>query len=316
MKHGMKFLSWVATAGIAWSIGAWFNLFWFQDPAWVTSIYQQKIARAEQVKAPRRILLVGGSSTHFGLSAEELQEKLGIPVLNLGLHAGLGLDAIDKLVQDEIRPDDIVILFPEHDLLAMKENEELNILPTLVAFRSGHFSIIKDDQEGPEQLVNRLLLVGSPQFFDVVNAVKSALVGGKKPNWYNFNVGANGDSLDSLGGGKPPFHPIEVSLSNDALDRIRQFRSQVQQRHASLIIGIPWKLAMTSPQTQHDLQQVIQSLSQVAPVLYDPKSLNLKQDVSLFGDTSFHLTPKGRAMRTSELARQLQPLIQKVAVKK
>ncbi|MER3433500.1 MAG: hypothetical protein C4288_08720 [Leptolyngbya sp. ERB_1_1] len=312
----MEFLPWVATAGIAWSIGAWFNLFWFQDPAWVTSIYQQKIARAEQVKAPRRILLVGGSSTHFGLSAEELQEKFGIPVLNLGLHAGLGLDAIDKLVQDEIRPDDIVILFPEHDLLAMKENEELNILPTLVAFRSGHFSIIKDDQEGPEQLVNRLLLVGSPQFFHVVNAVKSALVGGKKPTWYNFNVGANGDSLDSLSGGKPPFHPIEVSLSNDALERIRQFRSQVQQRHASLIIGIPWKLAMTNPQTQQELQQVIQSLSQVAPVLYDPKSLNLKQDASLFGDTSFHLTPKGRAMRTHELARQLQPLLQKVSAKR
>ncbi|BAU11436.1 hypothetical protein LEP3755_19300 [Leptolyngbya sp. NIES-3755] len=313
MKGVIRVLPWAMVAGAAWSIGAWFNLYYFQDPAWVNSIYTQKIARAEAIKAPRRILLVGGSSTHFGLQAERLQKKLNIPVVNLGLHAGLGLDGIFKLVQNEIRAGDIVVLFPEHDLLSYTPEENSGILATLVGLRSQRFDLLQGEQENPKNVANRLILVGSPRLFDVVAALRSEIFTRRKPTWYQFDVNQNGDSLDSLSG-KPPFGETSVELSDASFQQIDHFRQFVEQRQGKLILGIPWKLAKSEPKTQSQLRQVIGSLSKIAPVVYNPKTLNLKEDISLFGDTTFHLTREGQKLRTEELAEQLRPLVtQKVA---
>lgn len=313
MKGVIRVLPWAMVAGVAWSIGAWFNLYYFQDPAWVNSIYTQKIARAEAIKAPRRILLIGGSSTHFGLEAERLQKELGIPVMNLGLHAGLGLEGILKLVRGEIRSGDIVVLFPEHDLLSYTPDENSGILATLVGLRSQRFELLQGEQENPKNVANRLLLVGSPRLFDVVSALKSEIFTRRKPTWYKFDVNQNGDSLDSLTG-KQVLTETSVELSDAAFGQIDQFRQFVETRQAKLILGIPWKLAEVKPKTQAQLRQVIQSLSKIAPVVYNPKTLNLKDDVSLFADTTFHLTPEGQKQRTDELAGQLRPLVtQKVA---
>ncbi len=64
-----------------------------------------------------RIILVGGSNVSFGLDAELMQRTLGIPVINDGLHAGLGIVPLREL-QEYFRAGDIVIISLEYTMFS------------------------------------------------------------------------------------------------------------------------------------------------------------------------------------------------------
>jgi hypothetical protein len=63
--------------------------------------------------SPARLLIVGGSSAAFGVDSERISRELSVPVVNLGLHAGLGLDFMLQEVAAVATRDDLVILCPE-----------------------------------------------------------------------------------------------------------------------------------------------------------------------------------------------------------
>ena len=48
-----------------------------------------KVERLTSIDEPK-IILVGHSNLSFGIKSEMLEEALGMPVVNLGLHGGLG----------------------------------------------------------------------------------------------------------------------------------------------------------------------------------------------------------------------------------
>src|SRR4051812_8219671 len=52
-----------------------------------------KHKRINQINSPK-IIFAGGSNLTFGLNSEEVEKEFSVPVVNLGLHAGLGLTFI------------------------------------------------------------------------------------------------------------------------------------------------------------------------------------------------------------------------------
>jgi hypothetical protein len=88
--------------------------------AWVHEIIERKQRAAQSITAPKLVLL-GGSSTLFGIKASVLESELGVPVINGGLHAGLGMDCILREGKKMLRPGDTVMLFPEYELLSFGE---------------------------------------------------------------------------------------------------------------------------------------------------------------------------------------------------
>ncbi|HBD08854.1 MAG TPA: hypothetical protein DCZ69_11395, partial [Syntrophobacteraceae bacterium] len=67
-----------------------------------------------------RIILAGGSNVALGLDAALMQDTLGIPVINDGLHAGLGVAPLREL-KEYIRPGDVIIISLEYTLFSSKE---------------------------------------------------------------------------------------------------------------------------------------------------------------------------------------------------
>lgn len=49
-----------------------------------------KHRRVREIKRPK-IILCGGLNLAFGINSQEIQNEFAVPVVNLGLHAGLGL---------------------------------------------------------------------------------------------------------------------------------------------------------------------------------------------------------------------------------
>jgi hypothetical protein len=62
-----------------------------------------------------KMMLVGGSNLAFGIDSKEIQDSLGIRVVNMGLYAKLGLRYMLAQVKPYIKPGDVVIVVPEYD---------------------------------------------------------------------------------------------------------------------------------------------------------------------------------------------------------
>lgn len=62
-----------------------------------------------------KIILVGGSNLAFGVDSKQLQDSLGIRVVNMGLYARLGLRYMLAQVKPYIRRGDVVVVAPEYD---------------------------------------------------------------------------------------------------------------------------------------------------------------------------------------------------------
>ena len=111
--------------------------------AWVHDLIERKQIAAQSIKAPKLVLL-GGSGTLFGLKASVLEAELGIPVINGGLHAGLGMDCILREGKKMLRPGDAVMLFPEYELLSFGEKNRrewaaITYLDYMLSRNSNHY---------------------------------------------------------------------------------------------------------------------------------------------------------------------------------
>lgn len=68
-----------------------------------------KIERLEAINEPK-IILVGNSNLAFGIDSHRIEESLGMPVVNLGLHGGLGNAFHEEIAKQNINRGDIVIV--------------------------------------------------------------------------------------------------------------------------------------------------------------------------------------------------------------
>lgn len=68
----------------------------------------------ENLDSPK-VILVGGSNLVFSIDSKALQDEFDLPVINMGLHANLGLRYILNEVKYQIDSDDIIIVMPEYE---------------------------------------------------------------------------------------------------------------------------------------------------------------------------------------------------------
>lgn len=86
---------------------------------WCYEINQKKHQLAARISRPK-LLLVGGSATHFGIKAKTIQEQTGWPTVNLGTHAVLGITYILRQTQEVAKPGDVVLLGFEYELYPLR----------------------------------------------------------------------------------------------------------------------------------------------------------------------------------------------------
>lgn len=107
-------------AGLILVLGTYLGLFRFQLGAptessrWCYEITRQKHDLSQAIPGPR-ILLVGGSSVHFGMSARLISEVTGKPAINFGNHAALGPAYMFHVLKHTVRAGDTVLLALEYE---------------------------------------------------------------------------------------------------------------------------------------------------------------------------------------------------------
>lgn len=268
------------------------------DLNWTVSMYWQKMAIAAQLEEPRRLLLLGGSGTHYSLDAMQMEQETGVHCVNMGLHGGLGLNAILAGVQGEVRKGDIVIVIPEYGILGGEG----------VGWLSGPFGVaisrLGIGGVGARQTVREILLGCSTNLTSFGKSIWRVLFG--TAGRASLAVGERGGAVNFMEGAPLPGH-ITGKVSAHALGRLQMFDAALREVGATLLFAPPWLLIEDGDaESVAASGKVIEILGTIAPVLYDEKTLNLQTESALFSDTSYHLAPRGRSVATAALAGQLQ----------
>ncbi len=310
MRKLLKLAPWFITAGVAWSVGFVYNVYYGGELSWLRAMYFHKMALAAQIKAPRRLLIIGGSGVHHSINSETLEQELDIPVMNMGLDGPVGLNVILPSILKAVRPGDIVLLIPE-DLILIDEDGLLE--------RSASFGIAIGrpglGEVPPKELAQEFLMLGIPSLRAITKSSVDLVEKGRMKGYYSDPITKRGDpTVTKYRQGKWWQWSLKKPISKHAITRITQFRKEVEAKGATLVLSLPWVYASPDKQTVANMRNIVQNLAKIAPLVYEPTSYNLKTDSRLFADTHHHLVPEARKMRSRQLAQQLSFVLESLEI--
>ncbi len=76
--------------------------------------YNQKLDILQNTQAPR-VIFIGPSTLAFGLDSKQISDSIGIPVIDMGLHIGIGARYCLEDYKTYIRKGDIVVISPSYE---------------------------------------------------------------------------------------------------------------------------------------------------------------------------------------------------------
>jgi len=93
------------------------SLFFVPDVVSKSSLLAALVDKHEMLRKiqTEKIIFIGGSNISFGLDSKTISEKYKKPVINMGIHAGMGLEYIINDVKSYVNKGDIVVVIPEYE---------------------------------------------------------------------------------------------------------------------------------------------------------------------------------------------------------
>ena len=260
----------------------------------------------KNTSAPR-IILIGGSNVSFGIDAELMQRRLGIPVINDGLHAGLGVTPLREL-QQYLQPGDVVILSLEYQFFSSQDvmNGDITFLSDWIEYSPERIQYLSSPwREAPalyatmlQRKVNRQ--VNTYLFGGTLDELRSVFIGTK----YN----ANGDFIGHLQQSSTPprkisFEPYPVSkIQEEIFIFLQHFQQAAREKGAEVYFEAPASresnCETTGITSLTNFFNQFEKRSSI-PVLTPLDELCLPD--KYFFDTAYHLNARGRQLRTERL---------------
>lgn len=220
--------------------------------AWVHEIIDRKQRAAESITEPKLVLL-GGSATLFGIKASVLESELGVPVINGGLHAGLGMACILREGKKMLRPGDTVMLFPEYELLSFGEKNRrqwaaITYLDYILSRNSNHYLTLS--------LADQIEIALMTPATRIIDGIKGRWFPVKLMHITDHNmyeatsISQSGDMNGHISARRPEFasdrdrRVCEVllhglSLEEEGFSLIREFTYWADARQVRIIAGYP-----------------------------------------------------------------------------
>jgi hypothetical protein len=218
-----------------------------------------------------------------------MEKALGLPVMNFGTNGGIGLNVLLSSVIDQVSPGDIILLIPEYPLI-LNDNglDRLSATFSLVIGRPGLGGV------PPKELAENTLALGVPSLQALVKTGQDWIQEGRL-DYFGDPLTKRGDATIELKrSGKWWKMPIKSSITKHSIESLHQFRKDVELRGSE------------DEETRRNIQKTADALSEVAPTLYDPNTLNIEKNSDFFADTHYHLKIPYRVKRSQQLAKQLR----------
>lgn len=270
----------------------------------------QQIELLEKTNGPR-IILIGGSNVAFGFDAALMQQQLGIPVINDGLHAGLGIVPVREL-QKYIREGDIIILSLEYSLFSSKDamNGDPVFLADWIEYSPSRAGYLDDP-------ITEILQIYAIMLQRKVNrTLEKSLRGGTLSDtrqiFNSENFDTNGDFVGHLQRPseppqKIPSDPFPVfPLQDDIFVFLDEFHRSTLAKGATVYFEAPASRKENCSTTgEAGIANFFTTFSERSsiPLLTSPDQICMPN--GYFFDTPYHLNAEGREIKTRHLIEKL-----------
>ena len=297
-----KIAFWAGIASASWISGYLWTANFSYELSWVRAIYEGKNVAASQLETTPNLFIVGGSGVHMGVDTKIISQTLGMPAINFGLHAALGIEAIISSVEPKIQEGDVVLLIPEYAIAS--DEDGIGRLAGRFGFLTG---IINSMDITWEEKARSILEVGNPSLKSLYGGLLEIYRRTPAREYYTKEVDHLGNPTE-LKITNPKPGQLRAEPSNHVIQRIKEFKEYVDGQGAFLVLGLPWMLDTSDKQSQEAALRFIEAYERIAPVIYDD-DYNLKTDQALFGDAVYHLSYRGVEQRSKSISSQLKAVL-------
>ena len=276
---------------------------------WMHQLFTAKHDAVARVDGPK-LVVTGGSGVLYSVRARDLSRELGIPVVNGGLHAGLGRQYILHEVRKLVRPGDTLVLALEYELYVSDEHDA-TLLDYLVSYDPGYLFRM----DGRERLHDVLAL----PFARLANPYLGKVFGGFTP--WPFYLTAEGDVLGNNSVMKLDYMRQNLAVgfpdigapTPAARDDLRAFAEWARANGVRVLTIHPvsvFRDAYLEDPRYAQAFEKLAALHQSLGIPYLDGWMDSLMHSGLFFDTVYHTTELGSAIRTRHLARLLRPYVQ------
>lgn len=266
-----------------------------------------KFDRLTEIDQPK-IIMVGGSSTAFGMDSALLEATLGMPVVNFGLYATLGTKLMLDLSRAGINRGDIIVLAPEMDAQTFSLYFNAESTWQAVESKPAMLSHIRFDNWGDMLGGYFGYLLDKMDFFREGTPDPEGVYNSRNFNEYG-DIDYDRPHNTMLLGYDP-----NMTISFDTgiveaefIDYVNEYIADAERRGATVYFSFPPmnEDALEPDTTDEDLYEFYAFLSEKldCPVISNPADYIYEQ--AYFYDTNFHLNESGIILRTAALAQDI-----------
>ena len=250
----------------------------------------------ETTSSPK-IVFVGGSNLSYGLDSKKISNHFSRPVVNMGVHGGLGLGYMIKEIEPHIHKDDIVILVPEYHQYTKAYYGNVEVLCVICD--------IIPEYKSKLTLRHWLHLL---RYMPNYAAIKLRKLVQKQNYSLKVDLGFNqyGDYIGHYAKRSVVFAPSksEYTLEQVVFDEIDKLYKAVQKLDARLYILPPCYQASSYDNESAYIGLIENELKRRRlPLLAETMRYKMNDDLCF--DTVYHLTKVGVDLRTSYVIEDL-----------
>lgn len=263
-----------------------------------------------------KVIITGGSNVLFGMRTEQISKKLNIPVYNLGVHAGLGIDFIIDDAKKVLKRGDVVIMPLEYDHFQTDQRV------TKLAF--DYYNAFDKDELNRISKFDRLDYGFKFAFqvkpFDNIQSIIKSIQNSRNgtplvenPMGYNSkNLNKHGDQTNHPGvHDLSAFGPIGIPENFSetvGLKMMKDFNTWAKENGISLFITYPNTIYFKKYDTpaykeyfnslnNYFSDNRISTIGKPSDFFYDKK---------YFYDTMYHLNDEGMTVRTTQFTHMIE----------
>ena len=251
-----------------------------------------------------KIVLVGNSNWAFGVDSQKLEEAMGMPVVNMGMHGGIGNPFNEQAAVQNIHEGDIVIIsysnFADGDIIKNPELAWITI--------ENHPALWKyiRPKDWPD------MIKAYPTYLKDCLDLWSQGIGnmdsGTEYSRLQFNeYGDNIYDRPALVVSDEELAEAHIpEIGDETIDRLNKLNQTLQEKGATLLVTpYPTPVTVHTPPTE----EYVAFSDQIEERLDFPligRYEDYRMDKNLFYNTYLHLNNEGKQLRTQMLIGDLQ----------
>lgn len=272
-----------------------------------------KSARLNSINGPK-IVLIGDSNVSFGFQSDLIEQAYGIPVVNMGLHGGLGNAFHEEMAKMNVQEGDIYVIC--HHTFA--DNGKIDDTELAWITLENHFDFwsLPSVQDIPgmakafPSYIKKASVLWAKELINP-EAAKSADAAEAATCYSRSAFNQYGDDIFPRENGTFTFTTQSVPEMNDTcINRLNKLNAYLAERGATMVVaGYPiGKGEFTPPEEEYvEFQQKLSDRLD-CQVISDYRDYFF--DYSYFYNTELHLTNDGARLRTEQLIKDLEKVVE------